>query len=245
MLLHLGVLAAGLIAGFINVMAGGGSLITLPILIFLGFPVAVANGTNRFAILVQNVTAVSSFRSQGHSDLRSGMTYALVTVPGAVAGAFVATRVDEEVFRAILATVLVLSVVGLLFPKRNGGEYGDPSGRTRVVAFLAFFAIGFYGGFIQASVGFLLMLVLHRMLGYDLVRTNVHKVLIILVFSIPAFAVFVVTGNVAWTIAVTLAAGNAGGAIVATHVSVRGGEKPIRFVLGIALLMMAVRLLWW
>ena len=107
---------------------------------------------------------------------------------------------------------------------------------------LGSFGIGFYGGFIQAGVGFLLMLVLHQLLRIDLVRTNMHKVLIVLIFSLPALAVFVGTGNVAWVFAVALAAGNALGAVVATRVSVKGGERPIKIVLGIALAMMAARL---
>jgi len=242
-LFHLAVFGAGLVAGFLNVMAGGGSLITLPILIFLGLPVAVANGTNRFAILVQNLAAVTAFRSQGYADLRSGIAFALTTIPGAIAGAFLAIRVGEGTFRAILVGVLVLSVAGLLAPTREGPG-AKPSGRARWGAFVAFFGIGFYGGFIQAGVGFLFMLVLHQLLRIDLVRTNMHKVFIIFVFSIPALAVFIATGNVAWTTAAALAAGNAGGAIVATRVSVKGGERPVKVVLAIALVMMAVRLVW-
>ncbi len=88
----------------------------------------------------------------------------------------------------------------------------------------------------------MLMLVLHQLLRIDLVRTNMHKVLIVLIFSLPALAVFVGTGNVAWVFAVVLAAGNALGAVVATRVSVKGGERPIKIVLGIALAMMAARL---
>ena len=239
MLFHMAVFAAGLVAGFLNVMAGGGSLITLPILIFLGLPVAVANGTNRFAILVQNVAAVEGFRSQGYSDVRTGLGFAVVTIPGAIAGAWFAVRVDETTFRAILAAVLVLAVIGLLVPARRGTT---PGRRARVGAFLAFFAIGFYGGFIQAGVGFLLMLVLYQFLGLDLVRTNMHKVLIVMVFSLPALAVFVATRNVAWATALALAAGNASGAVVATRVAVRGGERPIRVVVAVALILMAIRL---
>jgi uncharacterized membrane protein YfcA len=241
-LLLSGVFGLGLLAGFLNVMAGGGSLITLPILIFLGLPVAVANGTNRFAILVQNVAAVSSFRQQGYSDFSAGFYYAAATIPGSIAGALAAIRVDERLFRAVLAGVLVISVIGLLFPRRRRNTKGEVTSRNRVVAFVAFFAIGFYGGFVQASVGFLIMIVLHKLLRIDLVRTNMYKVLIILVFSIPALAIFVFTGNVAWTLAAVLAVGNASGAIVAARVSVKGGERPIKIVLGIALLLMAMRL---
>ena len=242
MLLLVAVFGTGLVAGFLNVMAGGGSLITLPLLIFLGLPVAAANGTNRVAILVQNLVAVGSFRRQGYSDFRAGFAFGAATIPGAIAGAFVAVRVGEATFRALLAAVLALAMFGMLFPKRRKEGDGAPPDRARVSAFLGFFGIGFYGGFIQAGVGFLLMLVLHQLLRIDLVRTNMYKVLIILIFSLPALAVFVGTGNVVWVIAVALAAGNALGAIVATRVSVKGGERPIRIVLGVALLMMAVKL---
>jgi uncharacterized membrane protein YfcA len=113
-----------------------------------------------------------------------------------------------------------------------------------VVALLSFVGVGFYGGFIQAGVGFLFMLVFHRLLGLDLVRTNVYKVLVVLFLSTPALVVFIVTGNVVWGTALVLAAGTATGAVVATRVSVKGGERPIRIVLAVALLLMAVRLVW-
>ncbi|MFQ5473910.1 MAG: sulfite exporter TauE/SafE family protein [Dehalococcoidia bacterium] len=244
MLFQLAVLGAGLIAGFLNVMAGGGSLITLPILLFLGLPAAVANGTNRLAILAQNVAAVSSFRRQGYADARTGLLYASATIPGALAGAFLATRVSDGLFRTILAGVLALAVFGLVIPRRSDWYAGERvSARRRMVALFGFLAIGFYGGFIQAGVGFLLMLVLHQILFHDLVRTNMHKVLIVLVFSVPALGVFVATGNVDWMTGAVLAVGNVTGALVATRVSMTAGERPIRIVVAVALLLMAVRLI--
>ncbi len=240
---HLAVFGAGLVAGFLNVMAGGGSLITLPILLFLGLPAAVANGTNRVAILAQNVAAVSSFRRQGYVEMRTGFLYALVTIPGALAGAFAATRVSDGLFRGLLAGVLAVAVLGLLIPRRHGWYAGERmSAGRRGVALLGFLGIGFYGGFIQAGVGFLLMLVLHQVLFHDLVRTNMHKVLIVLVFSVPALLVFIATGNVAWVTGAVLAGGNVTGALVATRVSVTRGERPIRMVVAVALVLMAVRL---
>jgi uncharacterized membrane protein YfcA len=243
-LFYLAVYAVGVIAGFLNVMAAGGSLLTLPMLIFLGFPAATANGTNRVAILVQSMAAVTAFRQQGYAETRAGLPFALMAVPGAIAGALVAVRVSDDAFRAILAAVLVLSVVGLLFPSRRRRDAGESSRRTYVVALLSFVGVGFYGGFIQAGVGFLFMLVFHRLLGLDLVRTNVYKVLVVLFLSTPALVVFIVTGNVVWGTALVLAAGTATGAVVATRVSVKGGERPIRIVLAVALLLMAVRLVW-
>jgi hypothetical protein len=237
----LAIFAAGFGSGFLNVMAGGGSLLTLPLLIFLGLPVAVANGTNRVAILVQNAAAVAAFRRQGARGLREGLGWALATVPGAVGGAWLAIRVDEQLFRMVLVGVLVLGVVGLLAPAGRG-RAAPPGPWRRAAAMAAFAGIGFYGGFVQAGVGFPLMLVLHQIVGLDLVRTNVHKVLIVLVFSLPALAVFVASGAVAWGAALVLSLGNALGAVVATRVTMRGGDRPIRVVVGVALLLMAARL---
>lgn len=242
MFFFIAVFAAGTAAGFLNVVAGGGSLITLPILLFLGLPAATANGTNRIAILAQNIAAVASFRRQGFSDARTGLTLAAVTLPGAVAGAFIAVRISETAFRAALATVLVLAVVGLLRPL--GGRHYEQCARPRpgAATFLALFGLGFYGGFLQAGVGFLFMVVLHQLLRLDLVRVNMYKVFIVLIYTIPALAVFAVSGNVDLITGLILAAGNATGAVAGARLSVRGGERPIRVVVAVALMLMAVRL---
>jgi uncharacterized membrane protein YfcA len=88
------------------------------------------------------------------------------------------------------------------------------------------------------------MLVLHQLLGLDLVRTNMHKVFVVLVFSLPSLAVFVLTENVAWTLAAILAGGNVVGAVTATRLAVKGGERPVRIVIAVALVLMALRLVW-
>jgi uncharacterized membrane protein YfcA len=143
---------AGVAVGFLNVMAGGGSLISLPILIFLGLEPAVANGTNRVAILVQNITAVSSFRSRGYSEMRRSLGLALCTVPGAIAGAFAAVVVDPVVFKRILGVVLVAAVILIL--RKSPSSAGENRGISRpILAHFAMVGVGFWGGFLQAGVG--------------------------------------------------------------------------------------------
>ncbi|RME71099.1 MAG: sulfite exporter TauE/SafE family protein, partial [Chloroflexi bacterium] len=80
--IYLAIIAAGFVAGFINTLAGSGSLVTLPLLIFAGLPANVANGTNRVAILLQNVVGVSSFRQQKVLDWRGGLKLALPAIIG-------------------------------------------------------------------------------------------------------------------------------------------------------------------
>lgn len=236
------VFAAGLAAGFLNVMAGGGSLLTLPVLLFVGLPAPLANGTNRLAILVQNVVATVSFRREGIREVRAALPVALLTIPGAIAGAFLAVRVSDALFRAILAGVLVLSVIGIFASPRRDVPAGAAARRLTLPAVLSFLGIGFYGGFIQAGVGILIMGVLHGLLHVHLVRVNAWKVIVVLVFSVPALTVFIATGNVDWVTGGVLTAGTSLGAVAGARVSVRRGERAIRWVVAAALLLMAGRL---
>ncbi len=236
--------AVGVISGYLNVLAGGGSVLTLPVLIFLGLDSALANGTNRVAILIQNIVSASEFqRSRGY-PIRTVLTYSLWTLPGAIAGAFYATSVSNELFQTILGFVILGVVVTLLIPRAAIFSPGVHTGlpRSRWI-YPALLAIGFYGGFMQVGVGFLFMAALFHLLKLDLVNVNMYKVLIVLVYTVPALLIFVWSGDVDWVLGWILAAGSALGGWLAVKASIRGGEKIIRIALGAALLVMGARLL--
>ena len=231
----------GVAVGFLNVMAGGGSLISMPILIFLGLEPAMANGTNRVAILIQNITAVSSFRSHGYSEMRRSLGLALCTVPGAVAGAFVAVVIDPILFKRILGAVLAGAVI-LILRKRPAPEAGEGGAGRPLLAHLAMVGVGFWGGFLQAGVGFLIMPILYRLLRLDLLRVNMHKVFIVGIYTIPALAVFAAQGKVWWLGGLALAVGNAAGAWIATRVTITHGERAVRVVFVAAVIAMGFKL---
>lgn len=233
----------GIAVGFLNVMAGGGSLISMPLLIFLGLDPAMANGTNRVAILVQNITAVSSFRSHGHSDLRFSFELALCTVPGAILGAWAAVAIDPVLFKRILGGVLVAAVFLILRgPTRKPDSDTDTQGRP-ALARIAMIGVGFYGGFMQAGVGFLIMPVLYQLLRLDLVRVNMHKVFIIGGYTLPALLVFAYKGKVWWLGGLSLAVGNAVGAWIATRITVHHGDRAVKIVFTLAVIAMGLRLI--
>ncbi len=236
------IFGVGFFAGIINVMAAGGSLVTLPILMFMGLPAPLANGTNRVALIMQNIAAVEGFRRKQIWNPKAGATLALATLPGAIAGAFVAIRVSDEVFRAILAGVLIVAVIAMLRPPSlQAGR--APSTTKRRWAYVALVGVGFYGGFIQAGVGLLLIAVLYQLLGVTLVWVNMYKVLIVGLYMIPAIAVFAFSGNIDWSTGFILGLGTSAGALVSTHISVKGGERVIRYFIAAALIFMALGLL--
>lgn len=233
----------GLIAGMLNVMAGGGSSLTLPALIFLGLDSALANGTNRIAIFIQNIFAILSFRQQRMHQFRISLKLALWTLPGGVLGALAAIKISDLWFQRILAVVLVGVVISLLLPPRYSEDAGKEALRQKSwLVYPALFGIGFYGGFIQVGVGFLLMAALFHLFIPNLVYVNMHKVFIVFIYTIPALAIFIFSGNVDWLLGLSLAVGNSTGAWWAARLSVKKGEKFIRFVLLVALLIMAVKL---
>lgn len=224
-----------------NVMAGGGSTITLPALILLGLDAGVANGTNRVAILVQNISATLTFSSEKKTRIRQSISYGLWTIPGAISGAFMATRIEDALFEKILAGLLIVVVLTMLVPRESG--ISDKVARKSAWTGPVLLLIGFYGGFVQIGIGFLFMAVFFHLLHLDLLTTTVQKVTVILLYTIPTLFVFAILGKVDWGFGLTLAAGNATGAFIAAKVAIRRGEKVIRGVMVVAVLIMALRIL--
>lgn len=240
----------GCVAGFINVVAGGGSLLTMPAMIFLGMSPALANGTNRVALIAQNLTAIGTFRRRGFSDFRQSLTLGLCTLPGAVIGAFTAVHIDPLWFKRLLALVMLGVLLSIFIKRRpksdetDEDEQRDPASTGRLVAaHIGMVFVGFYGGFIQAGVGFILMAILHRLLQLDLVRVNMHKVFVVAVYMLPSLVVFALLEQVDWTAGALLALGNAFGGWLGARVQLSRGEGVVRVVFAIAVVGMVIRLI--
>jgi uncharacterized membrane protein YfcA len=236
----------GIAAGFLNTVAFGGSLLALPVLIFLGLPTAVANGTNRIAIFCQNFSAIIGFRRKGVSDFGYSILLAIPAVIGAVIGAIIAVDIRDAVFNLILAVVMItMLVLTLINPtERLKERIESRDKRSQIIAMVVFFFIGIYGGFIQAGVGLLVITALRLLTGIDLVRTNAIKVFVIFFYTVIALGIFIMKGKVDWYLGPTLAVGNACGAWLGSHWAVAKGEKWIKVMLIVAVVAFAVRLIW-
>jgi len=232
----------GAIAGFLNVLAGGGSALTIPIMIFLGYDATVANGSNRIAIQVEALTAVAAFKKQKHADFPFSLKLSLMTLPGGILGAFYAVKIDDALFTKILGVVMVLIIITLMFPKAEVIEHAKNHKWKNWLSWPVMFAVGFYGGFIQAGVGFVIMSVLLHLYNMDLIKINMHKVFIVMVFTVPAVIVFIWTDNVDWFAAIALSIGMMFGTWFAVRMALEKGEKLVRIVLGVSLLIIAGKL---
>lgn len=236
-------LFVGALAGFINVNAGGGSSITLPVLIFLGLDSATANGTNRVAIFIQSAAAVHSFQKENLKQYKTSIKLSLYTLPGAIAGSLFAVKLDDQSFQFILGIVMIGIIISMLIPKKKIVADNNADKKFSFLSIMSMLLIGFYGGFIQVGVGFLLMFSLSQLLKFDLVHVNMHKVFIVFFYTVPSMLVFVITGNVNWFLGFILATGNAFGAWWGAKLSIKKGEGLIKGVLIVSIAIMAAKLL--
>ena len=234
-------LVGGLAAGVINTMAGGGSLLTVPLLVLVGVPGNVANGSNRVGILTSNVTAAATFRRLGVSGLTRVLPVLVPVAVGAAAGAVLVGQLADETFDRVFGFLMVpVLIMSLRQPsveaKQTGDRWSSP------MAALVFFGIGLYGGAFQAGLGLFLVLALSQS-GLDLVVANNIKVLVTLVVTLVALPVFILGGRVDWVPALVLAVGFAAGGFMGARFTVRGGDRIVRPVLVLSVLGFSGRLL--
>ena len=235
----------GLVAGFINVMAGGGSLLTVPVMLFLGLPGPVANGTNRIAILAQNVTAVTAFFRKGYANFRLSLTLSLCALPGAIAGAYLGSRLSGVWFNRTLAVIMLGVMLLMTFGKKidhaEAGSGTEP--KNLLLGHVLMVLVGCYGGFIQVGVGFIVMAVLHRVMRLNLVVVNMHKVFIVMTYTVAALVVFALRVPIMWLLGICLAVAYSLGAWLGVHLTISRGERLIKIILNSVLIVFIIKLL--
>jgi uncharacterized membrane protein YfcA len=223
----------------VNTLAGGGSLLTVPLLVLLGLPGTVANGTNRIGVLLQALVATLRFRAEGRLELRALLPVLAPVVAGSLLGAVAISRVADATFERLFGLVMLLLLAPTL--RRTRGTARGP-GFGRTASTLVFLGLGAYGGAIQAGLGIPLVFALVHA-GHDLVRANAIKVAVIAAVTAVAIPVFALGGQIAWVPALVLGAGFAVGAELGVRLAVAGGERLIRPVLVAAVLALAGRML--
>ncbi len=236
--------AVGFVAGVINTIAGGGSLLTLPMLIFMGLPPAVANGTNRIGIFIQCITSIAGFKSKGIKPTSFGVYLGIAALIGSLIGAQIAVDIKGETFNRILAIVMVVVVLFMVFkPKVNLENVTERiQGKHFWFSILAFFFIGIYGGFIQAGVGIFILLALTSINYMSLVKSNAVKVLVVFIYTIGALAIFAYNQQIDYLYGFVLALGNATGGWIASRWSVKKGDGLVKVFLIVMVIAMAIKL---
>lgn len=236
---------SGVFVGFINTLAGGGTIISLSLFMLLGLPANIANGTNRVAVILQNLTSVSQFRKQNLLDFKKANKLAIPTMIGAMVGAQIASGISENIFRKAVAVVMLVMVY-FIIAKPSQWLKGTRSLQEKPVSWIQvviFFLIGVYGGFVQVGVGYFILAGVVLGAGYDLVKANAIKVWIVLLYTPLALIVFILHDQVHWTYGLIHAIGNIIGAFIASRFAVSWGANFVRWVIIVVILVFSSDLL--
>ena len=237
------VVLVGIFVGFINTIAGSGSLITLPLLMFLGLDANTANGTNRLSLFLQSLSATSSFKQKQIFRINEGLHYGIPATIGAIGGAFIAVKTKPEILNYIIAGILVgMLFLLLLNPQRWIKPPEKVKNKPNFAKFMLFLAIGIYAGFLHASVGFFWLASLVLSAGYDLVKANAVKSFIMMLYLPITLLIFALNKQVDYIMGLTLGAGTIIGARIAVVASIKKGSPFIRIILLLAILASAIKL---
>lgn len=237
-------LAAGVFTGIINTLAGGGSLITLPLFIFMGLPSSEANASNRIGVFLSSIVAVGGFKSKGISVYPYSIWVSISAFLGCIIGASFAMDIDGRLFNRVLAVVMVIVITfTVLKPHLAKGTFVESfTAKNKTISIITFFFLGIYGGFIQAGVGLLMIATLTGIHGLDMAKTNSIKAFVISCYTLVALAIFWWEDQIRWDYGLTLAAGNAAGGWIASRWSVGKDDKWIRLIMIVTVLGLAVKL---
>jgi uncharacterized membrane protein YfcA len=233
-LMALLLVGTGTAAGFINVLAGGGSFLTIPALMLLGIPADIANATNRVGVMMQAVEGVRGFNRHGMLPREAVGSIMLPTLVGSLLGALTASYMPL----ALLEPILLVTLIGMavlmvarpaLMTPAAGTEPLSP--RHSRAGFIGLLLAGVYGGFIQAGVGFVLLAALAGALRYDLVRANALKMVATALFTGVALVIFIARDQILWAPGLLLAVGAVLGARLSVNVAMTVNQTLLRWFL--------------
>lgn len=237
-------IGVGFLAGFINTIAGGGTLLTMPMLIFMGLPPSVANGTNRVAILIQTAIGVKGFQSKGITTHPFSIYLGISALVGSLIGAQIAIDINGESFNKILSVIMFFVILMIVFkPKFSVTNLVErTSGKYLYISILIFFFLGIYGGFINAGIGFITLIILPYINKLSLVKANATKVAVVCIYTIGAIAIFALNDKINWKYGLILSIGNASGAWFSSRWSVGKGDKMIKVFVLIMISILSIKL---
>jgi uncharacterized membrane protein YfcA len=221
---------AGFSAGFVDSIAGGGGLIALPALLTAGLPPQVALGTNKFQGSFGTLSAALNYVQKGQVKLSDPSTWSGIgfTFLGAVAGAWAIQRLDPAFLRHLIPVLLL----GVLVYTLLSGGLGASEGRARLpvgLFYLVFgLGLGFYDGFFGPGTGSFWTAAFMIVMGFSMTRASGYTRIMNFVSNIVALCLFILGGNVVYSIGICMAAGQVLGARAGSGLAIRKGARFIR-----------------
>lgn len=241
-------LVTGVLAGIINTLAGGGSNLTLPALMMMGLPADVANATNRVGVFLQCLVGMRGFDKQGRLEKVDLKGIMIPTLVGGLVGALAASFLPAALLKPVLlGTMVTVALVILVRPNAimPAADEQPLMVADSSKAWWGLWLAGFYGGFVQAGVGFVLIAALAGVLRYDLVRANALKMLCTAAFTLVALVVFIWRDQIAWVPGLVLAVGTMTGAKIGVKLALNISQRALKWFLFLMTLCASIAALYW
>ncbi len=229
-------IASGILVGIINTLAGGGTVLTISIFTAMGLPITMANGTNRIAVVLQNLTASLTFIRKQMLNIKAGVLLSIPTIVGNIVGSMLATQLDEKIFKICLGVVLAVILIYMIFDRHRHRVPEGHALKINLWHYLWFFLIGLYGGYIYIGLGYVVLAITIWTLHLDIVTANILKGFVILLSSPFSMLVFMYNGQVDYAYGLLHGVGNIIGAFLASHYAIGWGVKFVRyFTIGVVI----------
>ncbi|MFH1937277.1 MAG: sulfite exporter TauE/SafE family protein [Bacteroidota bacterium] len=240
---YLIIILAGLLAGFINTLAGGGSVISLSLLLILGLPATIANGTNRVSVFFQTSSSVMTFWRKGMFTTRKIWWLVIPATVGSILGAWFATGVKSSTLEVAMVIIMAFMLVFIfakpsLWLKENTAMLEK---RIQWWQVLLFFAVGWYAGFLQVGVGYFLLMALVMGVGFELVKANAVKNLIVLFSAAVSLVIFILSDQIHYLYGILLSVGSIIGAYIASMMALKKGGKFVSWVIVASVILAALK----
>jgi uncharacterized membrane protein YfcA len=234
---------AAFLAGFVDSIAGGGGLITVPALLIAGFTPVDSLGTNKLQGLFGSGSATIAYASKGHVDLRTQLTSAVLSFLGAAIGAALASVLPGDLLRAALPLLLIAIALYFLF-KPNMDDVDRAQRMSPFLFGLAIVpAIGFYDGLFGPGTGSFFMLAFVALAGFGVLKATAHTKLLNFASNLGGFAAFAVAGAIHWKVGLVMGLAQFAGARLGASLAMRVGARLIRPLLVVVCLALAAKLL--
>jgi uncharacterized membrane protein YfcA len=233
----------GIAAGFIDSIAGGGGLLTIPVLLWSGLPPLTVLGTNKLQGTAGTLTSSLNFYRNGHIPVKSALPAVVMTFIGSAVGTLAVQQLDNQSLATLLPLLLMAFALYFLISPRITEKDAQQRITVSVFAFTAGFGIGFYDGFFGPGTGSFFVIAYVTLLGYGITRATAHTKLMNFFSNIASLVFFQLAGLVAWKVGLIMAAGQIIGSYTGSHLSMKHGVKLIKPMLVLVSVLISLKLL--
>ena len=234
----------GIAAGFVDSIAGGGGLLTMPVLLWSGLPPAIALGTNKLQGAIGTLTSSFNYYRNGHVPFRTALFSIITAFIGSAIGTYSVQQFDNQTLSALLPVLLIGFALFFLFSHRMTDQDARQRLNQYTFALTAGLGIGFYDGFFGPGAGAFYVIAYITLLGYGVTKATAHTKLLNFSSNISALIFFQLSGLVVWEVGLIMGLGQVIGSYTGSHMTMKHGVKLVKPMIITVSILMSAKLLY-